>query len=337
MIKAILQKSTGESLTLDIPVHGSEVCLGQALDFKVECLHLIDWLKDNADQLEEKRWQYVILIVKCLKAFYGDIAEFMDLDSKYLENISSKDILEHLSLITEKDKNITEAYDSLVQIFNLVYRAVNDCKPVLRDTKTIEYKGKRYQMPTIWHDTLWKRTNFESISVKQAIEVLQVQADYAEVIKDLAGDQASATNYLFTKYLSELAILLVPEGKEIPLEETAFKKYMTEQMAEFQDIDLQTAIDIEHWFHQYYESLKADKENHYFFNSKEPTSAEELKAQKMAQAKNEDVIRRIGWKSIINRLVEIGAFNGRAKTSIESVMTAPFTDAVKVVSIDNAK
>lgn len=336
MITATLQKSTGQTIILQIPENGREVSLSQGLDFRSEVINLLDWMKDNADKLEEKRWQHVIHLVNCLKSFYGELVDFMELDQSYLSNISNQDMLDHFSLLTEKDNDIQQAYDSLVQIFNLVYRA-SMCTPVLRTEKYFEFQGVKYVTPGIWQDTLFKRTNFESINVKQAIEVLQAQSNYYAMIKDVPKGDERHVNYLFEMYLRQLSILLIEDGKEIPLDETEFKKHMTKQISIFENIDYQTALDIEHWFNQYFESLKTDGENYYFFHSKEPTSLEEIKAQSQAQHKNEDVIRRIGWKSIAGKLIELQSFLGLRKTALESAMSAPFTDAVKVISIDNSK
>jgi len=336
LIKAKLIKSTGEELVLDIPETGSEISLSQALDFDFECLTLFDFLKEHSEDFEKRKVDYILHLINCLKVFYGDIVDFFDLDGSYVENIDTDVMHKHFETI-KGEVNEAQAYDSLMGIFNLIFRAVKLCKPELREKETFIYKDETFVFPTVWKDALYRRINYQPITVKQAIETLQIQSNYAEVVRELKPNDQSIGNFLFTKYLSELAILLLKKGEVLPTDEAEFKRHMADRMNFFQDIDLQTAMDIEHWFEQYYNSLKEDKENWYYFNSKEPDSPDELKNQVKAKNKNKDVALRIGWKSMIRRLIEIGAFRGRSTNDLDSVNNAPFTDAVKMISIDNSQ
>ncbi|MEP7197257.1 MAG: hypothetical protein ABI851_12115 [Saprospiraceae bacterium] len=336
MIKAELINTNGKSILIPIPERASEIKLLQYIDFNTYSSDLIEWLKENHEQIESKKWQYIIKLIDCLKAFYGDLVDFFELDSSYIDGISKEDLSDHIEIITGKKQDHVTATDTLIQIYNMIFNVIKDSKPELRVEKHFFYKGQQYEIPAIWSDTLWNKTNFESVSVKQAIEVLQVQSNYNDVIKDLAKDDKSIANFAFHKYLSEVSLLALKPDEKIPLAETEFKKFMSERIDLFQDIDLQTVLDIENWFEMYYSGLRDDKENYYYFNSKEPGSPEELIAIQKAKKKNEEVQKRIGWKSFISRMVELRSFSGREKTELESVYTAPFTDAVKMVSIDNS-
>ena len=174
-------------------------------------------------------------------------------------------------------------------------------------------------------------------SFKQAVEVLQIHNNYISNVSGLNQTDDAHVNSNFTKYLSELSVLLVKEGEKIPTDETEFKKFMADRMEFWKDIDLQTAVNIEAWFENYYKWLETDPENFYYFNNKDPQTKEEAEAMNKARAYNREIYQKIGAKSIVSRLIEIGTFNGLGRTNMESANEAPFTDAVKAISIENSK
>lgn len=336
LITATLHKTTGEKLTLSIPETGSEIALGKALQFNMECLSLFEFLKEHWDNIESKKIEYLTKVIKCLNGFYEDIADFFELKSDVI-NIPEEKMQEHFEMLG-KNLNFVQAHDTVIGIFNLIYAAVKDTKAGISEGfNYVEFKGSKFLIPEVWKDKLFERLNYKSISVKQAIEVLQIHNNYINSVKALNPQDENLVNYTYSKYLSELAILLLKEGETIPTDETEFKHFLSERMLFWQDIDLQTALNIEHWFEKYYNSLKEDPENYYYFNSKDPISKEEYEARRKAEEQNKQVFEKIGNKGIISRLIELGSFNGREKTNIESANTAPFTDAVKVISIDNSK
>ena len=339
MIKATVKKSTGEEIVIMIPETGSEMTLSQALDFEFCCLDLFEWLKLNHDELESKPLEHIVKIIKCLNVFYSGIVDFYELDAKYLEGYDNASIEKHFEVI-KVGLNKDQAYSSLMGIFNLIYAALKNTNPKLRDEHTFTYKDESFVFPSIYKDPVFNENQFKSPSVRQAIEILQAQVNYNNYTKELSKTDVKVSEFLYEKFLSELAVLLLKEGETIPTDETEFKKHMNERKMLFQDIDLQSAMDIEFWFDSYYDNLKKDKENYYYFNSSDnndPKNADELSSQMNAKAKNEEVFKRIGFKSMLKRLLEIGAFRGRSTNDLDSVNQAPFTDAVKLVSIDNSQ
>lgn len=334
MIIAKLNKSTGETLDLLIPENGSEVSLSKSLDFEYACFDVFEFLKNNSTDIDSKRFEYLNLLIKALNTFYEGILDFYDLDYKHL-NLSPDEWNKHFSALNKKI-DIVQTEQSIISIFNLTYKAIKDTEPKLRTSDSFEYKGFKFVFPTIWRDVIFNKENFNSPNVKQFIEILQTQSNYIQSIKDLDKRDLNTVNHLFAKYLLELSILLLKEGESIPLPEVDYKKFTTERMDFFQDIDLQAAVDIEYFFNQFYESLKQDKENYYYFNAHLATK-EDQEAYMKAQNKNDDMMKRIGFKSLLNRLLELNPFSGNGKTAIESILTAPATDAVKFISIDNAK
>ena len=337
MITAKIQKTTGETVEIAIPEHGSEIKLSQALDFNVGCLKLFEFIRDNAEQFEARKAQYLIEVIKCLNNYFEGIIDIFECDGS-LVNISPEDFDQHIALLADKI-DIDSATNTALGIFNLLLKAVREVRPQIEDQwpNKFEYKDSTFIFPEIWKDKIYNTLNFKSISVKQAVEVLQIHNNYVNNVSGLKETDEAHVNSTFSKYLSELAILLVKEGEKIPTDETEFRQFMAERMEFWQDIDLQTAVNIEAWFESYYEWLKSDPENFYYFNGKDPQTKEEADALTKARAYNKEIYQKIGAKSIISRLVEIGTFNGLERTNLESANVAPFTDAVKAISIENSK
>lgn len=297
---------------------------------------MFDFIKANPESIDEKRLEYFTLIISCLNVFYTDILDFYELDESYIRSVNNRTFEDHFQVLNNKlEPNPT--FDSVFAIFNLIYRALKSSEPRLRTEKYFEYKGEKWVFPTVWKDNLFGTNGFNSPSVKQAIELLQAQSNYAAMVKDLAKNSEDSKNHLFAKYLTEISVMLVKEGEELPLDSVGFKKFMHERMEFFQDIDFQTAIDLEHWFNEYYLSLESDKVNHFYFNSKSPEDMDEVQARNKAANKNKEVSDKTGWHSLYARLIEIGSFFTGKESAIDSVSKAPFTDAVKIISLDNSK
>ncbi|NOT38542.1 MAG: hypothetical protein HOP11_14315 [Saprospiraceae bacterium] len=341
MIKATLLKTTGEKIAIDLPENGTELKLSQALDFELKCFDLFEWLKVNVDNFSQKKGEYLIRLVDCLNVVYGDIVDFFDLKGDYINDIDNEKINQHFETL-KGDYNKDEAFDSLMGIFNILYMVIRTTKPELRELDHFVYKGKEFVFPKILKDRLFNDPMFPSPSVKQSIETLNVMS-WLEDIKNSKDEKITEqvkTDNIYHKYLTELSVLLIEKGKKLPTEEAEFNMFIREQRVFFEDIDFQTALDVEFWFENYYDSLRKDRENYYYFNSNEkntPKNGDELTALNRAKAVNDDIFKKIGYKSIINRLLELGAFRGRDKTDIESVNNAPMTDAVKLISIENSQ
>lgn len=321
VIKATLSKSTGEQVIINIPETGREISLSKSLDFEFETVALMEFIKNNPETYKQDEVTYLTLICKCLNAVYGDLVDFFELDSDHI--------------------NTDQAHEAIVGIYNLTHKALSEVKPTLRNQEQKEfiYNGETFVFPVSWKDKIRSQEQFKSPSVRQAIEVLQIQTNYQNAVKDLESNNPEIAAWVYEKYLTEIAILLLKPEEKIPIGETEFKEFINSRTDFFKDIDLQSAVDIEHWFNQYYESLRVDKENHYYFNGNNdnPENAEELKSMQKAKLKNEEVFRRIGFKGLIRKLLDIGAFSGSGKTDLEAVNEAPFTDAVKLISIDNSQ
>jgi len=336
LISAKILKTTGEVIDLSIPTQGSEIKLSQALDFNVGCLKLFEFIKDHAEDIESKRVQYLVEVIKCLNNYFDGIIDIFDCDSSLID-ISPEEFNEHIGHLADRI-DIDSAITTALGLFNILLKTIRETKPQIEDwPQKIEYKDCTFIFPEIWKDKLYNTLNYKSISVKQAVEVLQIHNNYISNVSGLNQTDDAHVNSTFTKYLSELSVLLVKEGEKIPTDETEFKKFMADRMEFWKDIDLQTAVNIEAWFENYYKWLETDPENFYYFNNKDPQTKEEAEAMNKARAYNREIYQKIGAKSIVSRLIEIGTFNGLGRTNMESANEAPFTDAVKAISIENSK
>jgi hypothetical protein len=295
MIQYSLKKIDGSEIKIRLPENASEIKLSQVIDFEKK-------LSEFKDKKEEH--EYLIVLEQTLSEYF---------DTSFLE----------------LEINGTSAISAMVTLQNQIWKVIYEAKPELSEGKTIVFKGEEYEMPTIWKNTVLNKIGYNSISLKQAIEVLQVQYNYTKTVKAHADQDLSS--FLFSKALSEIAFLLLKKGEEIPTNEDECERWANQRITELIDIDYQTAININYWFESYMNNLQNDRENFYFFDSDDKTNAEEQKAEMIAASKSKGVFEKIGYKSIIPRVAKF--YNN----NIVEAMKSKFTDAVKLISIENSK
>ena len=301
MIKYNLKKITGERIDIFIPENASEIKLSQVIDFEFR-------LSNLAEKKDIESHEYIQGIAELLSDFLS--VDFLELDT-YNSNESLINSMVHLQ----------------EQIWNVIANA----KPELKtegDSK-FTYNGIDYYFPTIWKNETLHKVGYNSISLKQAIELLQVRHNFEKKVKALA-DNSSLPNFVYSKTLSEIAILLIKKDEEIPISEDDFEKWLSIRISEFENIDYQTSLNINHWIESYMTSLRDDIENFYFFDSDEKTTTEDAKNEMISKHKNKNIFEKIGYKSIIPRAATY--YN-----SIETAMKSKFSDVVKLMSIENSK
>ncbi len=301
MIKYSLKKLTGEKIEIFLPVNASEIKLSQVIDFEFKISELAE--NKNIESLE-----YVKGLADLLSGFLN--VDFLELDI-YNENES--------------------LINSMIHLQNQIWDVIVNAKPELKieNENSFSYNGINYLFPTIWKNETLQKIGYNSINLKQGIEILQVRHNFEKSVKDLANKN-TLPNFLFSKALSEIAILLLKEGEEIPVSEDIFEKWLSNRISEFIDIDYQTALNINHWIESYMTSLRDDIENFYFFDSDEKTNSEDAKHEMISRHKNKAIFDKIGYKSIIQRVAE-------HFSSIQEALSSKFSDAVKLISITNSK
>lgn len=351
MIKARIKKSDNSSMEIDIPENASEVKYSQALDFQFAYYSLLDFLKENVNHLEEKKLQYIKKIIDCLNAFYDGIADFYEINSSYINEIDIDKLSQNFAALNKK-YNEHEMLDTVTSIFNLILKVIENYEPRENYTDHIIYNDQKYIIPTVWKNAISESLEYNSITVRQAISVLEAQAIcrdelmYLEKQKeenkiDSESEDKQKADSLFTKAIFEISVLLMKEGETYPVSDTEFNKHIAEKMQLFENIDLQTVVDIQNWIEGYDNYLRNKKENYYYYNMEEledtPDNIHEFSNMVKAKAKNKEIQKNIGHKSILSRILELRIFSGHKKTEIESALEAPYSDAVTHISINNAK
>lgn len=301
MIKYNLKKITGERIDIFIPENASEIKLSQVIDFEFR-------LSNLAEKKDIESHEYIKGIAELLSDFLS--VDFLELDT-YNSNESLINSMVHLQ----------------EQIWNVIANAKPELKTEVENK--FVYNGVDYYFPTIWKNETLHKVGYNSISLKQAIELLQVRHNFEKKVKALA-DNSTLPNFVYSKTLSEIAILLIKKDEEIPISEDDFEKWLSIRISEFENIDYQTSLNINHWIESYMTSLRDDIENFYFFDSDEKTTTEDAKNEMISKHKNKNIFEKIGYKSIIPRAATY--YN-----SIETAMKSKFSDVVKLMSIENSK
>lgn len=360
MIECTLRRSDRKELKILIPQNGNELKLSNKIDFDIAYLDLINWLSLYGENLTEKKYQYIELLIKAISSFTGTkLDEFLEIESTYISSIGDNDLIEHFKELSEtkinKNFDLDQLEDSILKIYNLIFQTIQSIHPELKlyGEEEFEYEYKNQfgetikhtlSIPTIWKDAVTSETNYNSISVKQLIEVLKIRDNYSKIIDDEKdkGKTPDATGaWVFSRIIGEISLLcLIKENgsvEKIPIDTDKFDKWFTERMKMFENIDYQTAINIEYWFNSFWDWLKNKPVNNYFFNSKDPVDKYEAEAIQKMKAANEIVFHYVGWKIMLNRLIDINAWQSNGVSVIESVNYAPATEAIELLSIENSK
>ncbi|MBK9223398.1 MAG: hypothetical protein IPO16_14945 [Saprospiraceae bacterium] len=339
MIIAKLERSDSRYLELSIPENAKELTLSQKLDFDFCQMEAISYLKKYEDSLFKNRAGYILIIAKGLSnIFQIDFADIMELKGINLLEMNQSDFIEHLESLSKgvKKVNIKQLEKSLLELWTWLSYVINSVDSTVKNG-SIEYKGITYYLPNVTTHPISGQTLHESLSNKQAIEIIQANNNYDTWVKNNPKLLASVDHcsWLFYKILSEISLLL---NDEIPIPEDEFNVFMANQIKKFEDIDYQTAFSLELWFSGYMKELQSDKENKWFFESTwTASSPEEREAQAKAIKNSKKIFEATGIKSIISALLELNPFQKNGLSAIESIWKAKFSDTVKIISTNNAR
>ena len=340
MIRVNLERSDGKSLTLNIPETPAELTLNQKIEFDFAQMEAVSFLKKNEEEIFKSRAGYLLILARGVsKVFEVDLSEIMNLKGQSLLSISENDFFEHLNQLSGEVKNLNknQLEQNLIHIWSHLSQVVNKAKENPQP-ETITYKGVQFNLPKLDRNPATGQVIHRSITYQQAVEAIQVNNLYEGWLdnnKEQLGSETQA-GLLFTKYLSEVALLLCPD--EIPMEPEAFSVWLSLKQAHFQEIDWQTVYWLEKWFGEYMDELRANPENTYFFESTyQAANAEERKAELKSKAQGKKIFRKIGMKAVTAQLMELNPFQKEGLSKIESIMRASFTQVVNLISSHNAR
>lgn len=337
MIEARLKRSDKTYIVLNVPESNSELTLKQKLDFDFAQFHAIQHLKKCEDRIFESRGEYLLILAKGLSEIFEiDLGQILSIDGINILEMSQSEFVEHLETIGGKltKVNKDQLSESLLSLWNYISDIIN--QPIDKKQIEIDYKGQKYFLPKYVEDKVNDNYLHGSLTVKQAIEILQVNNFYNNWLKENIKERYSDKDktILLLKYVSEIVLLLNPD---IPNTETEFKVWLDQKIEHFIDIDCKSFMICINWFNDHLAELKKDPENKYFFDSvEEAQTLEEREAAAKAAAKSDRIFKNIGLKGVINKLLIINPFQKNGESKIESINKGPFTDAVKLISTDNA-
>lgn len=334
-----LDRSDGAYLTLTLPDRPEELLLSQKQEFDFGQMELIEVLKRHEDNPAKGRVEYIVALGRAIgRIFDVEFSEIMNLKCGNITRMSEAEFVEYLSAThgNMKGVKVGQFKDAMLAIWGHMARVVAQAEESPMP-KSITWKGREYELPKV--EVLPSgRAIHKSLTYKQAIEAIQVNNMYDSWLannSDLRGG-ATHSGMLFTKTLSEIALLL--HCDDIPLDDDVFPVWLNEQIRWFEDIDWQTAYWLLTWFRDYIDELRGNPENTYFFESTyEPSNADEREAWNKAKAKGKKIYQRVGMKTVTAQLLELNPFQAEGRSKIESIMRAPFTTVVNLISTHNAR
>ena len=159
MIKYSLKKLTGDKIEIFLPENASEIKLSQVIDFEFK-------ISELAENKNIESFEYVKGLADLLSGFLN--VDFLELDI-YNENES--------------------LINSMIHLQNQIWNVIVNAKPELKieNENSFAYNGINYLFPTIWKNETLQKIGYNSINLKQGIEILQVRHNFEKKIKDLAN------------------------------------------------------------------------------------------------------------------------------------------------------
>lgn len=334
-----LDRSDGAYLTLTLPDRPDELLLSQKQEFDFGQMELIEVLKRQEDNPAKGRVEYIVALGRAIgRIFDIEFSEIMNLKCGNITRMSEAEFVEYLSAThgNMKGVKVGQFKDAMLAIWGHMARVVAQAEESPMP-KSITWKGREYELPKV--EVLPSgRAIHKSLTYKQAIEAIQVNNIYDTWLSNNPDMRAGAahSDTLFTKTLSEIVLLL--HSDEIPLDDDEFPTWMAQHIKWFEDIDWQTSYWLLRWFSDYIAELRSNPENTYFFESTfEASNAEERDAMNKARAKGKKIYQKVGMKTVTAQLLELNPFQAEGRSKIESIMRAPFTTVVNLISTHNAR
>ena len=217
MITARLKNESGKVLTeFNLPEHIGEMSLNQYVSF---------------DTIASGEGNPVSIMAEAVQDFTG--VNFQTIIAAQVGNIYEK----------------TEALDdTLRSVYGYISRMIAGYKPRLRSETEhrFTYKGDEYTIPIIRATPLITGVVLPEISVIEAVEALELMRLSEVSVKERPNE---AANIRFTTYLKMLAILARRDGEILPVNDAQREQFLSQRLAHFQDIDAQTALDVDFFLH----------------------------------------------------------------------------------------
>ena len=246
MYKVSLKTTDGKSvIDIDFPEHPSEVKLKQFIEFEVAYESLNKWL----DSLDETDWRKVEVQLNYIKKIIEIISEFTGheiIDKGLTIGDFEKHLGEMMYLKEGEQLDLDLIESSLFSLYTNIWRVFKKNKPRHRTEKdfVFEYKGKRWKMPLMLVDIISQKKIPQDLTTAELVEA-------AEVVRlwDMHKKNDIQGSVRFTSILKLVAILARNvKGDTFPSTDSEIEKYISERTFHFQNIDMETALDIQYFF-----------------------------------------------------------------------------------------
>lgn len=243
---ALVNQKTGEDIEFDFPEFVHEVKLRQFIDYSKALEARERWLSEQ----DEASFNNPIFLAGFIQQTAKVISEFCGtplLDT----DLPIGDFVTYLNELLGNDKKAIEPLaltrDSLLTLLVNCTMLFESYQPSLRsvDDCTFTYKNTEWQIPKHYRDTLTGDIKYDGLTTAQLTETLEVYRHYERLKKeDVNG------SYRLTSLLKVIALIAQKKNEADPFPETdrAVNDRVMKRAYYFQDIDMQTALDIEYFF-----------------------------------------------------------------------------------------
>lgn len=184
----------------------------------------------------EFNYCYIKAIVNCLKA----------VDLNRVDKLKLGNLQEHLhSLYKSNNLNTKQVEKTLLGIFAHIYKVIKSYKIKKNWSRdyVFFYKGDKYKIKGGYLDYLTGQQKFYEHTTAQVVEALDIVRHYQKSIKnDPKGD------FKFTCILYLIACFAFKEGEKFPSQDLEIKKFISERVTFFQDVDMEVGLDVHTFF-----------------------------------------------------------------------------------------
>ena len=291
-----------------------KIPLNQYVDLITEWKKSKEFYEEHGSETKKRaiNTQKMILVMEQVAAYY-DCPELLDGEIE-------------LNGIREKAnfKNLSSIYGSLWN---------QPKKLKLLPEFNFDYKGRHFKFKKVTRDRIRHTNIFEGLNVCEAIHILDVLR-----LKNLQIENDVTGSILYSSYISLVAILAREEGQILPIDRQQRLRYIEDMRFFFREVPAYIPLYFDFWIKSWYNHLERKPHLFYFFNSpkietpKTPEGREQLQKE---IKRNKEIMRQIGYRNIIYRLLDLGAFNNSKQTPLEAALSADFETAIELISEDN--
>lgn len=267
MVEITLRNTEGEVVeVMEYPTEPKEVKIKHFIEFEKTYEEFSNWQVENNDKDPLSfafRKTYCGYLKKCVDAFCGEDTE----------GIAVGDYIKHLakiSKVAQKELDLDSIESTLFSLYENIWGTIGKYKApsFLEQPKSakkrrlklsikrikkikkkrvnsyvFEYKGKEYFIKGSFKDAITQNERFYSLSNAQMTEALEAWRIFEEnQAKDTEG------SFYYSTILNIISCVALQKGETFPTSDEGIQMWLSERVIHFQDIDMQTALDVQAFF-----------------------------------------------------------------------------------------